>query len=145
MLNNVIRYIALLICFLVISCSKESEIHAYVVIKSDPEYMEINDMRPLIRVSYRIKDGQVISELAGLVEEYKQCKIVNLENWKCQYTDGTGLNQFGFTNGKYWKNPITDESIKYVGRWEYNIIRCKWYLYYNGKLKGLSLCVKTYI
>lgn len=142
---NIFQLIVVILCLSITACDSDSVIHAYVVVKSEPEYLQIDDMRPLIRVTYRIDGSEIISELAGLVEEYEECKITNINNWQCKYTDDTGINQFGFTKGKYWKNPITDASIKYVSRWEYNIIRCKWYLHYRGTLNGLTTCIKTYI
>ncbi len=144
-MKNIYHIVVVILCLNMIACNSNSVIHAYVVVQSGPEYIQIDDMRPVIRVTYRIEGSEIISELAGLVEEYEECNIINIKNWQCQYSDGTGINQFGFTKGKYWKSPITDASIKYVSRWEYNIIRCKWYQYYRGMLEGLSSCVKTYI
>ncbi len=137
-----------IICLFVLivsACYQEQVKHGYVVVKSTSEYQHIHEFRPVIRVTYRIQQSVVISELAGLVEEYKDCEIIDLNNWECRYNDGTGFNKFGFTSGVYWKTPVRDKDIQYVSRWQYNVIRCKWYLHYNGVFKGLTSCVKTYI
>ena len=89
-----------------------------------------------MRVTFRVSENKVVSEVASLVDEYEDCEISNKNNWQCRYTDGTGMNRFGFIGGKYWEEPGWGENIKHVSRWEYNLIRCKWYQSDNGNLKG---------
>ena len=98
-----------------------------------------------MRVAYRIADYKVISEVANVIDEYDDCKILNKNNWECQYTDGTGKNTFGFKNGKFWEKPGWGSNIKHVSRLNYNYIRCKWYQNDFGMLKGTYLCLKTFI
>ena len=129
----------------VFSCMSDQIIHAYVVVKPNSDEFAINAWRPVIRITYKVTVDKVIAVTAGLVDEYNDCKISDKNNWVCQYTDDLGINKFGFENGKYWKDPSWGGDIKYVSRWEYNVIRCKWYQHYEGKFKGLSTCLQTII
>ena len=126
-------------------CSNEPIVHAYVVTKQLDEQDREGDWQPLMRVTFRVGENKVISEVASLVDEYGNCTIVDKHNWECRYTDGRGMNKFGFKGGDYWKNPGWGENIKYVSRWEYNVIRCKWYQKDEGKIDGLASCFRTFI
>ena len=109
------------------SCSNDQVVYAYVVTKPIPEQNDVNEWRPVMQVTFRVGEKKVVTEVASLVDEYNDCTIQNKNNWECRYTDGTGNNRFGFIHGKYWKDPGWGDDIKYVSRWEYNLIRCKWY------------------
>ena len=127
------------------SCSNNQDVYAYIVAKPTSKHSSVSDWRPVMRVTYRIKDKKVISEVANVVDEFENCEIKNVQNWECQYIDGTGQNNFGFTNGQFWQRPGWGENIKYVSRWKYNLIRCKWYQFDNGAFKGTALCLKTFV
>ena len=129
----------------VCGCSDNQLVYAYIVAKPDAGQETISKWRPVMRVIYRVGENKVISDVAGCLVEYQECKILDKNNWECQYKDGTGSNRFGFVNGKYWKNPNWGDDIRYVSRWEYNRIRCKWYQHDNGKFKGMVSCLQTYI
>ena len=137
--------IAVIIFICVCSCSNDQIIYAYVVTKPMPEENNVSEWRPVIRVTFRVYESKVISEVAGVVDEYDDCTISNKNNWECQYSDGMGNNRFGFAAGKYWKDPDWGDDIKYVSRWEYNLIRCKWFQSDNGKFKGTAACLQTFI
>ena len=126
-------------------CSNDELVYAYIVVKPDPEQKTISEWRPVMRVIYRVGENKVISDVAGCLDEYEECTISDKNNWKCQYEDGTGSNRFGFVDGRYWKIPNWGDDIRYVSRWEYNMIRCKWYQHDNGKFKGMVSCLRTYI
>ncbi len=127
------------------SCDDGQIIYAYVVVKPVPEQNDVSEWRPVMRVTFRVGKNKVISEVASLVDEYEDCTILNKKNWECQYIDGTGDNKFGFIDGKYWKEPGWGDDIKYVSRWKYNHIRCKWHQFENGKFKGVAKCLQTFI
>ena len=116
-----------------------------MVAKPTPKQIDVHEWRPVMRVTFRVGENKVISEVAGLLDEYRDCKVLDRKNWECQYTDGTGSNSFGFIDGKYWKKPGWGKNIRYVSRWEYNLIRCKWFQYNQGKLRGMALCIQTFI
>ena len=134
-----------IICIGMYSCSNEPVVYAYVVTKQLDEQDNVGDWQPLMRVTFRVGENKVISEIASLVDEYGNCTITDRHNWECQYTDGRGMNKFGFKSGDYWKEPDWGENIKYVSRWEYNVIRCKWYQQDEGKFNGLASCFRTFI
>ena len=127
------------------ACSNEHVTYAYVVVKSTLDEREVSEWRPVMRVIYRVGESSVISEVAGLLNEYENCEIESTNNWHCQYEDGTGHNKFGFKNGKYWQEPGWNGEIKHVSRWNYNLIRCKWYQFEKGKVEGIRSCLMSYI
>jgi hypothetical protein len=124
-------------------CSNDQVVYAYVVTKSISEENKRNEWRPVMRVAFLVGEKKVMTEVAGLLDEYESCSIINKNNWECQYTDGAGRNRFGFNEGKYWKDPVWSDDIKYVSRWQYNVIRCNWYQFDNGKIKGTASCLRT--
>lgn len=127
------------------SCSNDQTVYAYIVTKPIPEQIDVSEWRPVMRVAYRVNESNVVSDVAGCLDEYEVCTILDKNNWDCQYEDGTGKNRFGFRDGKFWKDPGWGDDIKYVTRWEYNLIRCKWYQFDKGKLKGMASCLQTFI
>ncbi len=141
-LKTIITIITVIFHF---GCDNEKAVYAYIVAKTTVEQEDTHDWRPVMRVIYYIKGDKIISEVASLVDEYEDCQIVDVKNWECEYEDGTGVNTFGFNDGKYWEKPGWGEQIKHVSRWEYNLIRCKWYQKEYGKIKGTTTCLKTYI
>ena len=126
-------------------CINNQSVYAYIVAKPIPKQSDVSDWRPVMRVSFRVSEDKVISEVANIIDEYEECTILNKKNWECQYIDGTGSNKFGFIDGKYWENPGWGDNIKYVSRLEYNLIRCKWFQFEYGNLKGTVLCLQTFI
>ena len=137
--------IAILLLTSICSCRNDQAVYAYMVAKPIPEQSVVSEWRPVMRVTFRVGKNKVVSDVAGCLDEYEKCTILNNKNWECQYADGTGSNRFGFIDGIYWKDPDWDNNIKYVSRWEYNLIRCKWYQFDNGKLRGTALCLQTFI
>ena len=89
----------------VIACSNDRIVYSYVVVKPSVEDSEMNKWRPVMRVTYRVGESTVISEVAGLLDKYEACSIKDKNNWQCEYEDGTGKNMFGFSDGRYWKAP----------------------------------------
>ncbi len=142
-INNAL--LALLVLTSICSCANNQDVYAYIVSKPTSNQSDVSDWRPVMRVTYRITDGKVISEVANVVDEYDDCNILSIQNWECQYVDGTGRNSFGFTDGQYWEKPGWGKNIKYVSRWEYNLIRCKWYQFDNGAFKGTAMCLQTFV
>ena len=138
-------FVVIILIINICGCNNEHAVYAYMVSKPIPKQSDVSEWRPVMRVAFRIDGDKVISEVANVIDEYDNCTILNTNNWECQYTDGTGRNRFGFIDGKYWKKPYWDNNIKYVSRWEYNLIRCKWIQHSNGKLKGIILCLHTFI
>ena len=136
--------VSLSILFL-IACSNDRIVYSYVVVKPTVEDSMVNEWRPVMRVTYRVRENSVISEVAGLLDEYENCSIKNMNNWQCQYEDGTGKNTFGFNDGRYWQAPGWGSDVRHVSRWEYNVIRCKWFQHDNGRVVGIASCLKTYI
>ena len=123
------------------ACSTDQTVYGYVVTK-----IEQSDIwQPVMRVTFRVGEDKVISEVAGLLDEYQDCSIKNKNNWECRYQDDRGINKFGFTKGKYWNLPGWGNEIRYVSRWEYNLIRCKWYRQNSGVFKGTAECLRTFI
>ncbi len=135
--------ISVIIFLLVSSCSDDQTVYGYVITK--PIENEETIWRPVMRVTFRVGNKKVITEVAGLLDEYHNCVISDKNNWQCDYEDGRGMNQFGFKDGIYWNHPGWGDDIKYVSRWNYNVIRCRWYQYESGVLKGSLECLKTYI
>ena len=85
--------------------SKGNTAYVYVVVKPDVDESIISKWRPVVRVIYRIFENNVVSEVAGLLDKYKNCVIKNKNNWQCQYEDGMGSNIFGFKSGQYYESP----------------------------------------
>lgn len=137
--------ITILLLTSICSCSNDQTVYAYIVTKPVPEQIDVSEWRPVMRVIFQVGESKVVSEVAGCLDEYEECTIFDKNNWECQYADGTGSNRFGFADGKYWKDPGWGENIKYVTRWEYNLIRCKWYQFNNGKFRGTASCLQTFI
>jgi len=128
------------------ACNGQNQtVYAYVVVKSTPDNSHISDWRPVMRVKYHLHPDSIISEVAGLLDEYENCEIKNKNNWQCQYEDGMGRNLFGFVKGQYFSSPGWGVDIKHVSRWKYNSIRCKWYRHDDGNIMGLFSCLKTYV
>ena len=136
---------AILLLIFLCNCSNDQLVYAYVVTKPIPEQNDVDTWRPVMRVTFRVGKNKVVTEVASLMDEYNDCTIQNKNNWQCQYVDGTGNNTFGFVDGKYWKDPGWGDDIKYVSRWEYNLIRCKWHQFESGKFKGTASCLQTFI
>ena len=134
-----------MVAIFITACSNDQTVYAYVVVKPTHEDAAVSEWRPVMRVTYRISDNNVISEVAGLLDEYQDCTVQDKYNWECRYQDDRGDNFFGFKDGKYWDQPGWGDDIKHVSRWEYNKIRCKWYQHDNGKFKGIMSCLQTYI
>ncbi len=134
-----------LLAFCVSACTNDQIVYSYVVVKPTAEDSRVSEWRPVMRVTYRVMENIVISEVAGLLDEYQDCSIQDKKNWQCRYQDDRGENTFGFKDGKYWNQPGWGDEIRHVSRWEYNKIRCKWYQHDNGKFKGMMSCLRTYI
>jgi len=142
-----VRYLLIvsLSALCVIACSNDRIVYSYVVVKTAVEDDVINEWRPVMRVTYRVGENSVISEVAGLLDKYEGCSIKDKNNWQCQYEDGTGKNIFGFNDGRYWKAPSIGEDVRHVLRWEYNVIRCKLFQHDSGRFKGIVSCLQTFI
>ena len=144
-MNLKFRNIAFLGILILIACNNNQTVYSYVVVKPTIEDQMISKWRPVMRVIYHVKENIVISEVAGLLDEYHDCTIQDKYNWECNYKDDRGENTFGFNDGNYWYKPDWGDDVKHVSRWEYNMIRCKWYQHDKGKVKGMISCMKTYI
>ena len=128
-----------------VACESDQTVYAYVVVKPTEEDSVVSEWRPVMRVAYHVDKNKVISEVAGLLDEYHDCNVEDKNNWECSYEDDMGNNSFGFKDGMYWDQPGWGEDVKHVSRWEFNKIRCKWYQYDNGRFKGMFSCLRTYI
>ena len=138
------RHHIIFLLFLLLGCGSSNQIHTYMIVKSISEDILVSKWRPVVRVTYRFERDVVISEVASLVDEYHDCEINDINNWRCDYIDGLGQNSFGFVRGKYWKSPSLEDA-KYVTRTEYNLIRCKWFIHNEGLFSGIVSCLKTYV
>ena len=56
---------------------------------------------------------------SGSLMKYTKCAIASVGNWQCTYNDGSG--SFGYSNGKYWEYPVSEE-IAHVSKWRW------WYI-----------------
>lgn len=134
----------ILLLITIAACSSDQTVYGYVVVTKS-EQKDTKLWQPVMRVTFRVSADKVISEVAGLLDEYQNCTIKDKNNWVCRYSDDRGLNSFGFKGGIYWNKPGWGSDIKYVSRWEYNVIRCKWYQRSSGAFKGTMECLQTYI
>jgi len=82
-INLSVRYllIASLSTLFLIACSNDRIVYSYVVVKPTVEDSMVNEWRPVMRVAYQVSENTVISEVAGLLDEYKDCSIKNINNW----------------------------------------------------------------
>ena len=71
-----IVFIILLLCITITicSCGKDQIIYAYVVAKPLPEQSDISEWRPVMRVTYRVSNNKVISEVARFRLSTKKSK-----------------------------------------------------------------------
>ena len=85
-------------------------------------------------VEYRISQGKVIKKVGTFINEYDNCKIFDIENFKCTYTDDSAT--FGAKDGFYFirKNlekfphlagPLYNETFG-VTRFRYITTMCQW-------------------
>ena len=125
---------------LISACGENMIITEYSLKKVDPESNYGHDWLPLNPTTYRIGNNSVTSEIAGILNKYDNCITMSVENWECEYNDGSG--NFGFRNGEFWEQPEWSD-VKVVSRLEYNRVRCEWGYEdeYEGKFWGAVRCV----
>ena len=126
--------------YLMVACSESNTITEYSLKKVDPIQNHGHEWLPLNPTTYRIEINTVVSETAGILSKYEKCTTMSVENWECQYSDGSG--SFGFRNGKFWELPEVDDVI-IVSRFEYNRVNCEWAYEdkYEGKIWGAVRCI----
>lgn len=97
-------------------------------------------------IEYRIVNDRVtLKYRSGDITDYENCKIFDVKNWSCTFSDGSAT--FGAKSGKFFENMNT---IKYphlatygeeitVNRFQYVWNQCEWYLASN-KVLGILEC-----
>lgn len=92
------------------------------------------DFSPTI---FAVRNDVVVRSGGSFISKYDQCAILNVENWTCEYSDGSG--SFGFKNGDYWHFPHSEDT-KYVSRFNYVLNKCQWFIF-EGDIISLLLCL----
>lgn len=122
----------LTVALLLLGCDREQKITVYMLKKNNSESTLGIGWWPLNPITYYLKDGKVISNSGGIIEEYGNCTIASRDNWECRLSDGSG--KFGVMNGVYWNYPLWSD-VKIVSSFEYRIIKCR--LWLNDRHSGL--------
>lgn len=109
--------------------------------------------KPLPRYSpeavweYKISGDKVISKIGSFVNEYDDCKIFDVENWSCTFSDESAT--FGAVGGAYFNrsnttkfphlaDPLYRDGIT-VSRWRVVLTHCEWH-FSSGVLAGTLGC-----
>jgi hypothetical protein len=134
-----------LLCILLLitsSCGRSDTVTEYTLQKIDPKEKTSfgHEWIPLNPTKYRVGHDTVVQEIGGKLTKYTNCKIFSIDNWECQYNEGSG--SFGCKDGHFWQNPSW-QNTKIVSAWEYNFVRCKWAINdpYDGPFWGTVRCV----
>lgn len=87
--------------------------------------------------SYRVHNSSVVRAIGssylakydGFLTKYDNCAVLSVDDWKCEYSDGSG--SFGFSDGEYWELPKYSDT-EYVSRFSYVLNKCQWWIYEGG-------------
>ena len=83
---------------------------------------------------YAVRNDAVVSSIGSFISKYDKCAVLNVENWECEYSDGSG--SFGFRNGDYWHLPHYEDT-EYVSRFSYVLNKCQWWIFEGGIINPL--------
>lgn len=111
-------------------CISVNEITAYPVLCEKDKFLKTGDCgnaTPLNRTTYRVdkEKQQVLSWMPSVDPEtkrYSKCAILSVSQWSCTYDDDSG--KFGFSDGKYFQEPV------YLP-YEVHVTREEWEKYSN--------------
>lgn len=79
---------------------------------------------------YAVHSSSVVGAIGSLsLNKYENCAVLSVDDWKCEYPDGSG--SFGFSDGEYWLLPKY-EGTEYVSRFSYVLNKCQWQVYEGG-------------
>jgi hypothetical protein len=78
---------------------RKNAVTQHALWKLDPVTAHGHEWLPLNPTTYRIAGGTVVSNTAGFLHEYEGCVVAMIDNWECQYSDGSG--KFGARNGNH--------------------------------------------
>lgn len=130
------RWIVLAILLSLSACD-DGTITAYPITETKSE-----DPLPWLALNpttYSRQGDSIVSNTIGILSRYDRCVVADIENWECTFDDGSG--QFGFRQGSHWRDPVFDDV--YVGRLEYNVLRCRWHHHDEGLL-GIMRCILSW-
>ncbi len=88
---------------------------------------------------YRVSENQVTSSSVnghGIVK-YKDCAVVNVDYWRCKYSDKSG--SFGFHDGEYWQSSLNSGEYT-VPELGYHLHRCNTFIKESKGITGLIQC-----
>ena len=140
MLQRLILPVILSAAFFVAACGDDRIVTAYPLMKVDPKTSFNHEWLPMNPTTYRVSENKVVSNTIGFLRETRDCTVWTANEWECRYSDGSGT--FGFRDGTYWENPQR-KGLKYVSRFEYNLVRCKWSINdpHEGLFWGTVSCI----
>jgi hypothetical protein len=75
---------------------------------------------------FRAVGNTITRELSQSIDRYDDCAVLDIENWKCTYSDNSG--SFGIRDGDYWEKPIRASADLVISEFEYHLLKCKWQL-----------------
>jgi hypothetical protein len=75
---------------------------------------------------YRVHGNTVTSQIGQFINKYEDCAVLNIENWKCTYSDKSG--SFGIRDGEYWQTPPSSSGRVVISEIEYHLLICRWFL-----------------
>lgn len=97
---------------------------------------------------YRVERDFVVENFAGSVRKYSDCVIFDLENWRCQFDDKSGV--FGYREGRWFNistpagqlptSVLTDLGTRQISRFQFVVLSCRWALA-DGTVNGLLTCL----
>ena len=94
---------------------------------------------------YKVSGDKIIKKLGPFVNEYDQCKVFDVENWSCKFSDESAT--FGAVEGVYFTRSNTTKfphlsgfaDSTTVSRWKWISVQCEWYLG-DGPIGGILGC-----
>lgn len=87
---------------------------------------------------YRVHRSSVVAAIGlSYLNKYDNCAVLSIDDWKCEYSDGSG--SFGFSGGEHWELP-KQEKDEYVSRFSYVMNKCQWWVA-EGDLPSALMCL----
>ncbi len=77
--------------------------------------------------TYKLRGDQIVHKVLWFVDEYDDCEIYSIDDWTCNFPDGSAT--FGFRYGSYWHRSKLGKDYHdthYLSPLEYHILRCRW-------------------
>ena len=96
---------------------------------------------------YKVSSGKVIGKIGSFVNEYERCKVFDVKNWSCTFSDESAT--FGSVDGVYFSmsntskyphllDPLYRDGIT-VSRLRVVLNKCEWHLL-GGVIVGAFEC-----